>query len=287
METVIYKQTKDCEIKGDFYPTQQKNAPLIVYIHGGGLIWGEKKDINKEQVALYNEAGYNVFSIDYRLAPETKLPEIANDVQDVFRWLQEAGRQLLDYDPEKVAVIGSSAGGYLALLSGTLQIKPKAVISFYGYGSILGDWYTKPSPHFTKMTTVPEMLANKLIQNQAISGSPIEKRYAIYLYCRQQGKWNQYVTGVNPAFNRENLDKYCPVNNVSADYPPTLLLHGDQDEDVPYEESVSMSKALESSGITHKLITIPGGKHVFDEHMQDPVVIDAFDQVIAFLNKHV
>jgi len=286
MKTIIYKQTNDCEIKGDFYPTEGSGAPLIVYIHGGGLIWGQRGAIIQDQVTLYNEAGYNVLSIDYRLAPETKIPEIATDIQDALKWLQEEGQQELDFDAERVAVIGSSAGGYLSLLAGTFQLKPKAIVSFYGYGNITGDWYTKPSPHFTKMTKVPEMLAKKLIQNKAISASPIERRYGIYLYCRQQGKWNEYVTGMNPTIHQEKLKKYCPVYNVEAEYPATMLLHGDQDEDVPYTESVKMAEALQDADIPHQLLTIPGGKHVFDEHMQDPVVKDAFEQVITFLNKY-
>lgn len=287
MKTIIYKEINGCQLKGDFYPTEVDQAPLIVYLHGGGLIWGSRKDIMEEQVTLYNKAGYHVLSVDYRLAPETKLPQIAEDIRDVFRWLANEGKQTINFDPKKVAVIGSSAGGYLSLLSGTFEIKPKAIISFYGYGSILGEWYTRPSSHFTKMPPVSEALAKKLIQNKAISVGPIEQRYAIYLYCRQQGKWNQYVSGLDPVFNKDELMSFSPVNTIDSDYPPTMLLHGDQDEDVPYEESVNMQKALEEANIPHQFITIPNGQHVFDKNMQNPAVKDAFDQVIKFLNVHV
>lgn len=287
MKTIIYKTVNDCEIQADFYSTETKNAPLIVYIHGGGLIWGSRKEINQEQVALYNEAGYHILSIDYRLAPETKLPEIAEDIRDIFRWLNSEGKQELQFNPERVAVVGSSAGGYLALLSGTFEIKPKAIISFYGYGNILGDWYTRPSPHFTKMTQVPEMLAKNLIQKKTISVGPIEKRYAIYLYSRQQGKWNEYVAGMDPVFSKDKLKNLCPVLNIDSHYPPTMLLHGNRDEDVPYEESMHMEKALATANIPHQFITIPEGKHVFDKNMQNPTVNDAFKQVIEFLNEHV
>jgi len=287
MRTITYKTINDYDIKADFYPASGSNAPLLVYIHGGGLIWGSREDIRQEQVTLYNEAGYHVLSIDYRLAPETKLPEITEDIKDVFHWLESEGKRKLDFDPERTAVIGSSAGGYLALLTGTFTVKPKAIISLYGYGNILGEWYTKPSPHFTKMTNVPKMLVNNLIQNKPISVGPIEKRYAIYLYCRQQGKWNDYVSGMNPVLSRDKLEKLSPVNNIGADYPPSMLLHGDRDEDVPYEESVRMAEALNKAEIPNQLITIPGGKHVFDEHMEDATVKDAFSQMLKFLNKHV
>lgn len=284
--TFVYKSTNNCEIKGDFYAVDIENAPLLVYIHGGGLVWGTRTDMHKEQIARYNQAGYNVCSIDYRLAPETKLPEIAKDVKDAFIWLKENGKSTFDYDVERIGVIGSSAGGFLALLSGTFDVKPKVIVSFYGYGNITGDWYMKPSPHFTKMTTVPEALARQLIQNKTISEAPIERRYAIYLYCRQQGKWLDYVTDWNATLNSDQLRDYCPAENIDSTYPTTLLLHGDADEDVPYDESVKMNEAIKQTGGSSQLITIPGGKHSFDQDMTSDLVNRTFDQVIAFLNEN-
>lgn len=279
--TFIYKEVDGCKIKGDFYSIEEKNAPLIVFIHGGGLIFGARTDMKKEQIDLYLQAGYNVCTIDYRLAPETKLPAIKEDIEDVLIWLKEQGTNTFNFDPERMAVIGSSAGGYLALLSGTFQVRPKAIVSFYGYGDIAGDWYRKPSPYFSKMTAVPEVLVQQLIQKQPISEGPIERRFAIYLYCRQQGKWMDYLTDRK----EETLDQFCPLKKIDENYPPTLLLHGDADEDVPYEQSVLMSEALSQAGIENKLITIKSGKHSFDENMGDPVVMEACKEVIKFLKE--
>ncbi|WP_152655995.1 alpha/beta hydrolase [Oceanobacillus sp. CFH 90083] len=285
MTTYTYKVTSDCEIQGTLHETTKKQAPLLMYIHGGGLIWGTKDDLAKKQIEWYTNAGFNVFSIDYRLAPETKLPEIIEDIRDAIVWLVEKGKQQFDFDTENIAVIGSSAGAYLALMTGTLETRPKAIVSFYGYGDITGDWYTKPSPHFTKMTSAPEMLANQLIMDKPIAASPIEKRYAIYLYCRQQGKWIDYVTGKSSKEDLSFLHAYCPVRLADSSYPPTLLLHGDQDEDVPYQESVHMKQMLDEKGIDNQLITISNGKHSFDQNMDDPQVVQAFEKVIQFLKQ--
>ncbi|MBP2076992.1 alpha/beta hydrolase [Oceanobacillus polygoni] len=279
--TFVYKNIGNCEIKGDFYPAETANAPLLVYIHGGGLIWGSRNELSEEQIRLYNNAGFNICSIDYRLAPESKLPDIIRDIQDALKWLKGEGANMYNFDSKKIAVIGSSGGGYLALLTGMFEVKPKAIVSFYGYGNIVGDWYTKPSPFFTKMAKVPEALPKMLIQPNILSEAPIEKRYGIYLYCRQQGVWNDYVIGKNRS--KAELTKYCPIENIQADYPATLLLHGDKDDDVPHEESVNMSRALVEAGVSNKLITIPNGKHQFDKEVNDPHVKDAFDQVIQFL----
>ena len=137
---------------------------MIVFIHGGGLVWGSREDIKSEQLDFYRQAGFNVFSIDYRLAPETKLPSIKEDIEDALNWIENEGTKQFDYDAEKIAVIGSSAGGFLALLTGTFATKPKAIISLYGYGEIIGDWAVKPSPHYTAMTNVPRELAKMLVQ---------------------------------------------------------------------------------------------------------------------------
>ncbi len=286
-KTFTYKSSNGCDIKGDFYPTDTAYAPLIMYIHGGGLIWGTREDVHKDQIALYNQHGFHFCSIDYRLAPESKIPSIAKDIEDALIWLKETGKETFDYDPERIAVIGSSAGGYLALLSGTFHMKPKAIVSFYGYGNILGDWYTQPSPHFTRMTTVPKILADQLIQSAPISGAPIERRYAIYLYCRQQGTWLDYVTNWKPTADAAKLREYCPAEKVDAHYPTTLLLHGDDDEDVPYEESVNMNKQIQRTGGSSQLITIPRGRHSFDQNMDEPLVKQAFEQVITFLKENV
>src|SRR5699024_12370731 len=95
------------DIAGSFYKTNTANAPLVLFIHGGGLIWGTRHDMKKEQIELYLENGYNVLTIDYRLAPESKLPNIINDIKDAIDWVLEEGYKQLDYDPKRVVVIGS------------------------------------------------------------------------------------------------------------------------------------------------------------------------------------
>lgn len=280
--TIVYKQESNFELKGDFYSVSEASAPVLVYIHGGGLFWGSKEDIKAEQIEYYHRAGFNVFSIDYRLAPETKLPEITADIAAALSWLEYEGVKKFDYNPEKIAVVGGSAGGYLALLTGTFKTKPQAIVSFYGYGDITGDWAVKPSPHYLNMTTVPKELAQMLITDRIISVGPIQSRYAIYMYARQNGVWIEEISGLN----KEDLSKFCPINYVDAGFPPTLLLHGTADEDVPYEQSVLMNDRLNKAGVESQLITIPNGKHVFDEDWQNPIVQKAFEEVVVFLKKH-
>ena len=125
-----------------------------------------------------------------------------------------------------------------------------------------------------------------LVTNKIITVGPIEKRYAIYMHARQHGVWIEEITGLIPIIAKEELSKYCPLHHVQADYPPTLLLHGTNDEDVPYDQAVMMLDALQKNGVESKLITIPEGKHQFDEDWQSPIVQNAFEEVITFLKNN-
>jgi dipeptidyl aminopeptidase/acylaminoacyl peptidase len=78
-----------------------------------------------------------------------------------------------------------------------------------------------------------------------------QKRRLFYLYCRQQGLWPKEVAGINPTTDRSQFDRFCAVQNVTRDYPPTLLLHGDRDTDVPYEQSAQMVAELKRVGVEH------------------------------------
>ena len=75
-KTFIYKSIDKVTIKADLFQNagDSRLKPVIVWIHGGGLIFGSRTDIPEEQLKLYLNAGFSLVSIDYRLAPETKLP---------------------------------------------------------------------------------------------------------------------------------------------------------------------------------------------------------------------
>jgi acetyl esterase/lipase len=229
-----------------------------------------------------------VVSIDYRLAPETLLPAIIEDLRDAFRWVRVEGPILFDVDPRRIAVVGHSAGGYLSLMAGwCVTPHPRAVVAFYGYGDIIGDWYSKPDPFYCQQPAVSREEAYKDIGRLPIASAQGARAASpIYLYCRQNGLWPNVVAGWDPVESPEAFVPYCPVHNVGPDYPPTLLLHGDEDTDVPYQQSVMMSQTLSARSIEGDLITIRGGGHGFDRDTDLPEVRDAFQAVLVFLQRH-
>jgi acetyl esterase/lipase len=279
-----YKQAEQCSIRADVFLPTQAHPPVVVYVHGGALISGSRRRLAGWQRERLRKAGFAFVPIDYRLAPETQLPEIVQDVQDAITWVKGEGAATFGWDANRVAVMGGSAGGYLSLLSGTFEVKPQAVVSFYGYGDILGDWYTQPSPFYCGWAPISREEAESAVGGAAKSSGG-RKRYTYYFYLRQQGIWPEAVSGWRLPEERERFLRYCPAANVSPAYPPALLLHGDQDTDVPYEQSLEMARALERGGIQHELVTVQGAGHGFDDDGRDPEVRRVFERVAGFLEE--
>lgn len=289
-QTRVYKSVGECKIQVDVYRMSGEQArPALLYIHGGALIGGDRTSVRTEQLERYLDAGFTVVSMDYRLAPETKLPEILQDLADACGWLRTEGPFLFGVDADRIAVVGHSAGGYLTLMAGLLTPRPKALVSFYGYGDIAGAWYSRPDPFYCRQPAVSEEEAYRVVGGPPLSEGGSNARFRFYLYCRQQGLWPREVAGHEPETEPAVFDAFCPLRNVTPDYPPTLLLHGDQDTDVPYEQSVLMAEALERSGVEHEFITVVNGGHGFDGAdggLKNPANSERFDKVLAFLKRH-
>lgn len=288
MQTHTYKEAAGCQIMADVHLPAAEPAPVLVWIHGGALINGSRSGLQDWQLRGYLEAGLAVVSIDYRLAPETRLPGIAQDVDDAIAWVRTRLPELAPIDPARLGIVGHSAGGYLTLLAGgRVSPRPQALVSYYGYGDIVADWYRRPDPFYCRQPAVPEAESGRHLDGPATcepyAGRGKEK---LYLYLRQNGLWPLEVGGVDPAADPGFFVPYCPERNVGADYPPTLLLHGTRDTDVPYEQSVAMAAALAAAGVEHELLTILDGGHGFDHDRDDTRVQDAFASDVAFLRRH-
>ena len=250
--------------------------PVIVFIHGGALMMGNRslKPTPGSLLETLLAAGYVVVSIDYRLAPEAKLPAILDDVIDACRWVRQRGPELFQADPQQLFVMGQSAGGYLTQMMGwRLHPAPRALVSFWGYGDIAGPWYAQPDAFYRQQPLVSKEEADRT------GGAKL------YLYCRQQGLWPVVLTGLDPAKDADAFKPFCPVRNITRDYPPTLLIHGTKDTDVPYELSVQMDKELASKNVPHQFITIPEGGHGFDRR-QTELATRTYQQVVSFLQQY-
>jgi acetyl esterase/lipase len=262
-QTVTFK-TAGCEIRADIYGASVGGAkPALMWIHGGALIFGNRKGgITSPFHAGLLEQGYVIVSIDYRLAPETKLPAIIEDVRDAWNWIRaQAGR--FSIDAGRIATGGGSAGGYLTQMTGfCLNSQPRALVSYFGYGDIVGPWYSQPDEFYRRQPLVSKENAFAAVGTAPVSDPPqANRRDTFYLYCRQNGLWPMQVSGHDPHTEDKWFTPYCPIRNVTGKYPPTMLIHGTADTDVPYYLSKDMDARLGKAGVVHELITVEGAGH--------------------------
>ncbi len=274
-QTFTYKVGNGFTLQADVYACQPLTPrPVLLWIHGGCLMYGERGQLRSYQLESYLQAGFTVVAIDYRLAPESKLELILEDLRDAYAWCLTEGPRLFGLDGERVVVVGHSAGGYLTLMAGfCVQPRPKALVSFYGYGDIIGEWYSRPDPFYCEQPAVSEEEARR-------------NRDLFYLYCRQTGRWPLEVAGHDPDREPQWFVPFCPLQNVTNEYPPTLLIHGVLDTDVPYAQSHLMAQALAAHKVEYELLTLPTAGHGFDRKDDDPQVAEVFSRVIEFLRTH-
>jgi acetyl esterase/lipase len=107
---VSLESVEDGTIKGEWHRSENASGSTVMYLHGGGYVFGSPKSHRAFTFALAKAAATEVFSLDYRLAPEHLFPAAVDDALAAYQWLLKQGR-----DPSRMAVGGDSAGGGLAL----------------------------------------------------------------------------------------------------------------------------------------------------------------------------
>lgn len=202
--------------------------PAAILVHGGGWVAGDKRQYITYIFQPLSDAGFAWFSINYRLAPQYNFPADTDDVEEAIRWVKN-NASIYKVDPNRIALIGESAGGHLVSYVGAKH-RPEnsvnAVVSMYGiHDFITASIAWKPIP------------------------DEIMKLFGI--------------TAVD-AGSAPKLTKASPVIYISKNMPPYLLIHGSKDEDVPYQQSVEMCDKMKSAGASCELITVEGAPHGMD-----------------------
>ena len=145
-----------------------------------------------------------------------------------------------------------------------VQPRPRVLLAYFGYGDLIGDWYATPSPH-------PRHNQRKISADEAwgqVSGPAVADARErkgdggiFYNFCRQSGLWPKSVSGWDPRNEPEKFFPFMPVKNVTGEYPPTALIHGTADTDVPFEQSRMMAKELQKRGVPFQFHQIAGAEH--------------------------
>ncbi len=226
----------------------------LLFVHGGGWRGGQRQDFAPLMRALAQQ-GYTGLTVDYRLSPAVRHPAHLNDVKCALRWLKAHAAEL-DIDPERIALLGGSAGGHLAALAAYTPNDPR----FEGAGL--------PREGDTRVAAV------------VTHGGPADLREAVTLGDDALRTVSGLIGRV--PLTRSDLAQASPVSHVRADSPPTLILHGERDPIVPVTQARHLAEALARVNAPHVLHVIPGAGHGDFGH--DPDAVGRL--LLQFLDTH-
>jgi acetyl esterase/lipase len=249
---VVYAGANNTPLKLDvWYPRDNPNpTPTLVYIHGGGWIFGSKEGA-VYQLLPYLERGWRVVNVEYRMAGNSLAPGAVEDTRCALRWVLRNAAQY-KFDTSKIVLTGHSAGGHLSLITAMLpkgtpidnrcygdeDLKVAAVVNWYGISDV----------------------------NDLIAG-PNLKNYAVM--------WMGSMPNA-----AEVAKSVSPLTYVRKDLPPVITIHGDKDDVVPYSHATRLHEALQRNGVTNKLVTVKGGGHGMFAQTD---YATAFDEIWKFL----
>ncbi|NLF50932.1 MAG: alpha/beta hydrolase [Leptolinea sp.] len=249
--------------KLDFYPAKDGHsslAPLVIYIHGGAWIEGDKEIASYlSTILLLREAGFAISAVNYRLAPDHPFPAQIIDVLCAIRYLR-ANAAELKIDPNRFGLMGDSAGGHLAALAGMANSKKEwisnefpdesadiqAIVDFYG----------------------PADLTREYINSE------VDLTQLVF----------QAKNGTDPI-----LVTASPITYARKETPPILIIHGENDLLVPAEQSTRLFEALIDKGAFARYILVKNAGHGLSHIGSNPTKPDLMEidaAVVDFFEEH-
>src|ERR1017187_9685087 len=256
-EGLLYGTAEGQPLTMDYYaPKGEGIHPIVIIIHGGGYHGGDSKSGSEAYVADFlAPAGYAVFSVNYRVAPKYPYPYMVYDVQRAVRFIRYNAKKW-NADPDRIALVGGSAGGFLSNMVGLLDgagdakavdpvdrvsAKAQAVVSLFAQSSF----------EFVPLNEDVHRFLDPLIARKG---------------------------------EKEAIKEASPITYVSRDDPPFLQIIGDQDAYIPVSETVNLQNALHKVGVQCDTIVIVGGKHGTGGWNSIPGVPDWERQMVEWLN---
>ncbi len=207
-------------------PLAPKKVPAVIIVHGGGWVTGDKTFNVEPLFQPLSDAGFAWFSISYRLASDvTQFGLAITDVQEAIRFIKSHADKY-NIDPERIALVGESAGGQLAsmaTLRGGAATSVKAVVALYSPSDLVS--LVKTSNY------IPSQIRN------SVRGTP----------------WEGLILA--------GLAQLSPIDNVRRDMPPFLFIHGTADSLVPFQQSRDMCDRMKKAGASCEIYPVEGGGH--------------------------
>lgn len=259
--------------KLDIYWPAEGNGPfpVILSIHGGAFMGGDKRDIQLMPMLEATKCGYAVVSINYRMSGEATFPALVHDVKAAIRWVRAKATTYL-FDPERIATWGGSAGGYLSLMAGVSAGIPELEDLTLGNANqpchvqAVVDWFGPTDFLLMDAQLTESNLAPNPEQEHCGAASP------------ESLLLGQKITEIPARVRTANPETY-----IRPGLPPFFIQHGDHDDTVPHQQSVNMAAKLSSvlGPERVKLELLIGARHggpAFETSSN-------IEKVLAFLNQ--
>ncbi len=262
---VVYGHAGGVDLKMDIAkpPTSDTSLPALVCIHGGAWQTGSK-DGYAPFIERFATNGYVTAAVEYRFAPEHPWPAQIEDVKCAVRYLRANAKEL-NINPDKIAALGDSAGGHLALLLGLMDTgdglegdggnpgvssKVQAVINLFG-PTDMRIWRVLPEAEeeFKKNTGKG---TDEILQDLV---GTIDRTAPV-------------------------MAQISPIVYVNEGDPPILTFHGTKDPIVPFEQAPLLHAALKKAGIQERLVEMEGAGHGW----QGPQLIQTLLEGFMFLD---
>jgi len=260
--------------KVDIYWPAEGNGPfpVILVIHGGAFMGGDKRDIQLTPMLEGLNRGYAVVSMNYRMSGEAIFPALVQDVRAAIRWVRANAEKFL-FDPAKIVAWGGSAGGYLALMAGVGAGFPELDDLSLGNPDQSGNvqavvaWF--PPTDFLKMDA--QLAELGFLPPPEFSHSGANSPESLIL--------GQTITEIPDLVSVANPETY-----IRAGLPPFFIQHGTHDDTVPYQQSLNFAQklaAIAPQTVSHELL--PNARHAdpaFETSQNVQKVLDFIDQAL-------
>jgi acetyl esterase len=227
MECIEYTRAGGVRLALDAsVPPCEGPCPAVIVVHGGGWVRGDRRtDVEPLLQPLY-DAGFAWFSISYRMMEDPlQFGAAVQDVEAAIRWVKSHAREY-GIDPQRIALVGESAGGQLAAMAalrGGKETAVRGVVALYA----------------------PMDLASLVKDSNALPPWIAERVRGTFL----------------EGLLMSRLKMLSPVEHVSSGMPPFLLIHGTTDPLVPFEQSRTMCDKMRAAGASCELLPLPGAGH--------------------------
>jgi acetyl esterase/lipase len=256
-----------------FSPRDSGNGAAAIFVVSGGWFSGHEF-LDGAGPGFINELsrrGYTVFGVVHGSQPKYTIPEVLTDMHRAVRFIRHNAKEY-SIDANRLGIYGGSAGGHLSLMQG-LAGKDGDPAS--------KDPVERESSRVAAVACFypPTDFLNYGKEGEIAIGRGILKDFkAPFDFHELDKRTNSFVPVTDEQKILEIGREISPINHVSADDPPTLIIHGDADKLVPIQQAQILVKKLTDAGVEAKLVVKPGAGHGWPDQARDmPLIADWFD----------